>query len=106
MTQARPQKLKMFKGPLAPPNNAIHKRLIQPAFGPASKIQAIAPRKLGITKAANTLRCVRPRSGMLVRDTASASGTPSASASSVTAPPSISEFNKACRWRLRPSAST
>ena len=80
MTKHRPQKLKTLNGPVAVPNMPTQIRLSQPALGPASSIQPIAPRKVGMMKAAMTLACAQSRPGMSVRDTAQASGTAMAAA--------------------------
>ena len=44
ITRTRPQKLKMLTMGSVAPVNANHMRLIQPAFGPASRIHPTAPR--------------------------------------------------------------
>ena len=106
MTNDRPQKLKMLNGPLASPVTAVQMRLSQPALGPASSIQPMAPRKVGMMKAAMTLTCAKLRPGMSVRDTAQASGTAIAAAMAEASVAIVIVFQMACRCRWRVKAAT
>ena len=65
----------MLNGPAGAPVTAIQALLIQPALGPPSRIQPIAPTKGGIRNDASTMTWTKPRAGMSVRETPHASGT-------------------------------
>ncbi len=74
-TKQRPEKVKRLKGPVAVPKIPTQILFSQPALGPASSIQPMAPRNVGMMNAAMTLACAQSRPGISVRDTAQASGT-------------------------------
>ncbi len=82
----------MLKGPLSVWNSALNPTLTQPALGPASRIQAVAPRNGGVTKVASTSVRTSPFHGMSVRETAQAIGTPSTTASADTPNPITREL--------------
>src|SRR5690606_11262840 len=96
MTMARPQKLNRLKGPDSPPKAATHTRLSQPAFGPASRIHAMAPRNGGMMNAASTLILKKPRNGMLVRDTPQAMGRARIRLNAVAVMPRYRVVQRAC----------
>ena len=82
----------MLNGPVEAPVSAIHALLIQPALGPPSRIQPIAPTKGGIRNEASTITCTKPRPGMSVRDTPQASGTAMMLANRAATAPSSTEL--------------
>ena len=87
----------MSNRPCSAPVNPIQIRLSHPEFGPASKIQPMAPRYGGVMKAPSTSIRTRPLQGMSVRDTAQAMGTAKARHSTVTVNPNRMEFHIATR---------
>ena len=66
--------------------------LSQPAFGPASRLQAMAPRNPGVMKAPTTQARTKPLAGMSVRTTAHAIGTAISRSSRATALARTSEY--------------
>jgi hypothetical protein len=96
----------MLNMPCSAPESVIHSLLSQPEFGPASRIQPIAPRYGGVMKAPNTIRRTKDFAGMSVREIAHAMGTPKIPANTATPTPSSSELKSACRCRRLPYAST
>jgi len=87
----------MLNRPALAPVSAIHPLLSQPAFGPASSVQAMAPRKPGMMKEPITQARTKPFAGMSVRTTAQAIGTAITRSSNATAVASSSEFRTAAR---------
>ena len=81
-------------------------RFSQPALGPASSIQPMAPRNVGMMNAAMTLACAKSLPGMSVRDTAQASGTAMAAAISEATLAIQIVLVTAWMWRARPKAET
>src|SRR5579862_2803037 len=89
----------MLNSPELAPVSATQNLLSQPALGPASRVQAMAPRKPGVMKAPTTQARTRPFAGMSVRTTAQAIGTAIARSSKATAVATSNELRIALRYR-------
>ena len=82
----RPVKLKTLNGPASAPVGPMHTRFIQPALGPASRIQPTAPRYGGMMKVAEHRQPDRTAARHVGARTAQASGTAKMVASAAAAP--------------------